>query len=242
MTPDRTCILDPEFAFYGPVGYDTGNFIANMIFAYDNGLSTDDTEFCEWCLKTIGESIDAYERGDVFIFGAGNDNTDMQTKESSEQYDKMVSQKLSVTADLAETERSISYYEERLRILKQNTVGGTNKEKVVKEDLEKASKKINKLVELVNETADDYYENISLSNAFNVLVPASFEAVSTIKSGIVGAIVPILGLEALLFVVYMIVVFVQAIKEDYLKRQAAAKQSDAAADTDAEKASDSDKE
>lgn len=40
VTPEKTCILDPEFAFYGPVGYDTGNFIANLIFAYANGLYT----------------------------------------------------------------------------------------------------------------------------------------------------------------------------------------------------------
>ena len=60
VTPDKTCILDPEFAFYGPIGYDTGNFIANMIFAYANGLYTMEdgskkTEYLEWILDTIEE-------------------------------------------------------------------------------------------------------------------------------------------------------------------------------------------
>ena len=58
VTPERTCILDPEFAFYGPVGYDTGNFIANMIFAYANGLCTmeegkDKETYLEWVMSVI---------------------------------------------------------------------------------------------------------------------------------------------------------------------------------------------
>jgi 5-methylthioribose kinase len=31
---DSTKVIDPEFAFYGPAGYDVGNIIANLIFAY----------------------------------------------------------------------------------------------------------------------------------------------------------------------------------------------------------------
>ena len=34
---DSTRVFDPEFAFYGPMGYDIGNVVANMIFAWDNG-------------------------------------------------------------------------------------------------------------------------------------------------------------------------------------------------------------
>ena len=43
-----------------PAGYDTGNLVANLIFAYDNGLSTDDEAFCAWCLETIEQSIDLF--------------------------------------------------------------------------------------------------------------------------------------------------------------------------------------
>lgn len=37
---DSTKIIDPEFAFYGPAGYDIGNVIANLIFAYVNAKYT----------------------------------------------------------------------------------------------------------------------------------------------------------------------------------------------------------
>ena len=55
-----TKVFDCEFGTYAPMGYDIGNIIANMIFAYDNGLSTDDTEFCEWCLSTISQIVDLF--------------------------------------------------------------------------------------------------------------------------------------------------------------------------------------
>lgn len=37
---DSTKIIDPEFAFFGPAGYDIGNVIANLIFAYENAEAT----------------------------------------------------------------------------------------------------------------------------------------------------------------------------------------------------------
>jgi 5-methylthioribose kinase len=37
---DSTKVIDPEFAFFGPAGYDIGNVIANLIFAYENAEAT----------------------------------------------------------------------------------------------------------------------------------------------------------------------------------------------------------
>ncbi|NCB41739.1 MAG: S-methyl-5-thioribose kinase [Clostridia bacterium] len=65
VTPEKTCILDPEFAFYGPIGYDIGNFIANMIFAYANAHVTmengkNKTECMDWILHTIESFTDLF--------------------------------------------------------------------------------------------------------------------------------------------------------------------------------------
>lgn len=57
---DSTRVFDPEFAFYGPMGYDIGNVIANLIFAYDNGMATGKTDFCEWTLQTIIDSLNLF--------------------------------------------------------------------------------------------------------------------------------------------------------------------------------------
>jgi 5-methylthioribose kinase len=37
---DSTKVIDPEFAFFGPAGYDIGNVIANLVFAYENAEAT----------------------------------------------------------------------------------------------------------------------------------------------------------------------------------------------------------
>lgn len=67
---DSTKVIDPEFAFYGPAGYDIGNVIANLIFAYVNGKYTikDETEkndFMNYIETTIKDTIDLFK--DKFV-------------------------------------------------------------------------------------------------------------------------------------------------------------------------------
>lgn len=57
---DSTRVFDPEFAFFGPMGYDIGNVIANLIFAWDNGRAADAQAFCDWVLEAIKETIDLF--------------------------------------------------------------------------------------------------------------------------------------------------------------------------------------
>ncbi len=65
---DSTRVFDPEFAFYGPMGYDVGNVIANLIFAYDNGVAAGAADFCAWTLKTVEEVIDLFREKFVKCF------------------------------------------------------------------------------------------------------------------------------------------------------------------------------
>ncbi|GHU40418.1 methylthioribose kinase [Spirochaetia bacterium] len=58
---DSTKIFDPEFAFFGPIGYDAGNVIANLFFAWNNGNAGGDNKFCEWVLKTACDVIDMFK-------------------------------------------------------------------------------------------------------------------------------------------------------------------------------------
>jgi 5-methylthioribose kinase len=58
-------VFDPEFAFYGPMGYDIGNVIANLFFAWDNGdaaseVDAGSTGFCAWTLETAASVIDLF--------------------------------------------------------------------------------------------------------------------------------------------------------------------------------------
>jgi 5-methylthioribose kinase len=63
---DSTKIFDPEFAFYGPAGYDVGNVIANLIFAYVNAEMTMEAgpakeKHISWLLQTIESIVDLFQ-------------------------------------------------------------------------------------------------------------------------------------------------------------------------------------
>lgn len=63
---DATKVIDPEFAFYGPAGYDVGNVIANLIFAYVHAKYTIENEterndYLNNLLKTIKDVIELFK-------------------------------------------------------------------------------------------------------------------------------------------------------------------------------------
>ena len=65
INQEHTYVFDPEFAFYGPMGYDVGNIIANMFFAWANGDATiedpaEKEKFCGWTIDCIEEIVDKF--------------------------------------------------------------------------------------------------------------------------------------------------------------------------------------
>lgn len=61
VTSTSTQVIDPEFSFYGPMGFDIGAFIGNLILAYfaQNGHADDRSDrksYKVWILKTITET------------------------------------------------------------------------------------------------------------------------------------------------------------------------------------------
>ena len=62
-----TKVMDPEFAFYGPMGYDIGNVVANMIFAWANGDATmeegkEKAAYLAWVESTIIDTVDLFKK------------------------------------------------------------------------------------------------------------------------------------------------------------------------------------
>ena len=53
-------VIDPEFAFYGPMGYDVGNVIGNLFFAWANKIYTEpeNKAFLDWIEKAAEEIFD----------------------------------------------------------------------------------------------------------------------------------------------------------------------------------------
>ena len=65
---DSTRVFDPEFAFFGPMGYDIGNVVANLIFAWDNGRAAGVEAFCAWALDAVRDTIDLFREKFVKCF------------------------------------------------------------------------------------------------------------------------------------------------------------------------------
>ena len=54
-------VFDPEFAFYGPMGYDIGNVIGNLIISYVTSVMIQDEEnYTNWLNNSITETMDTF--------------------------------------------------------------------------------------------------------------------------------------------------------------------------------------
>jgi 5-methylthioribose kinase len=66
-TPDDTRVIDPEFAFYGPMGFDVGAVIGNLLLAFfsQEGHETSlgqRKDYQTWLLQTIEETWNRFEQ------------------------------------------------------------------------------------------------------------------------------------------------------------------------------------
>ncbi|MEB3056331.1 MULTISPECIES: S-methyl-5-thioribose kinase [Bacillus] len=82
---DSTKVIDPEFAFYGPMGYDVGNVMANLIFAWVNAdvAMVDGVEkdtYMSWLESTIIDVIDLFKK--KFLEAWSTHVTEIMAKET----------------------------------------------------------------------------------------------------------------------------------------------------------------
>ncbi|MCZ6671655.1 MAG: S-methyl-5-thioribose kinase, partial [Verrucomicrobia bacterium] len=64
---EETYVIDPEFAFYGPMGFDIGAFIGNLLMSYFSHeyrqplLGNEPLEYRTWILDTIASTWNQFE-------------------------------------------------------------------------------------------------------------------------------------------------------------------------------------
>ncbi|XP_024521805.1 methylthioribose kinase [Selaginella moellendorffii] len=66
VTQESTQVIDPEFAFYGPMGFDIGAFLGNLALAYfsQDGHTSDNSnrdEYKEWILKVLQDTWNLFK-------------------------------------------------------------------------------------------------------------------------------------------------------------------------------------
>ncbi|MDR4133166.1 S-methyl-5-thioribose kinase, partial [Bacillus cereus ATCC 10876] len=64
---DNTKVIGPEFDFYGPMRYDVGNVMANLMFAWVNADATmppgaEKDKYIDWLQTTMVEAIDLFKQ------------------------------------------------------------------------------------------------------------------------------------------------------------------------------------
>ena len=64
VNQDETKVIDPEFAFYGPMGFDVGLLLANFFLAYYSqaGLARNPLEYETWLLEQVAEIWSKFEQ------------------------------------------------------------------------------------------------------------------------------------------------------------------------------------
>ncbi|WP_165980723.1 S-methyl-5-thioribose kinase [Macrococcus carouselicus] len=60
-------VIDPEFGFFGPAGYDVGNVIAHLLFAYAYAETKGQKEQMAWLEKTIEEVMKTFRSSALII-------------------------------------------------------------------------------------------------------------------------------------------------------------------------------
>lgn len=81
--PHQTYVIDPEFAFYGPMGFDLGAFIGNLFLAYaSQGGHDNDSSYDEWILHQIEVFWTNFTREFLSLWSDTHEHTGMKYQRS----------------------------------------------------------------------------------------------------------------------------------------------------------------
>ncbi|MEA1914849.1 MAG: S-methyl-5-thioribose kinase [Campylobacterota bacterium] len=75
LNENETYVIDPEFAFVGPFGFDIGALLANMINNYiHHHIVTKDEEYKQWLLNTTHEILEMFDEKFFDLWDAQKDS------------------------------------------------------------------------------------------------------------------------------------------------------------------------
>ena len=171
-------------------------------------------------LSTITDSINNYKKDSMVVMAGGSaDNTGTVLTQPSTAYDDLITQRTDAQGSVSSLQQQISDYQTRLDKLQNTPLGSKKEEEKVETDMKNVCDKMNQLINDVNETADDYFETASYTNAYNILVPASGSVSSSVSNAISNMMRPMLIVEALLFVAYLVFAVVRAFMVSYRREK-----------------------
>lgn len=164
-------------------------------------------------LESISNSIENYEKDSMVIIG--NESESLENNEytlPSKKYDELIEQKTDKQLQLSRCREQIEYYNDRLETLDKNKNKSTNANiEEAGKRLDKINESITNLIDIVNKTADEYYETVTFAHAFNILVPATGSEPRVVTNDL---LIPVVIIEAVVLLVYLAFAFIKSIYED----------------------------
>ena len=160
-------------------------------------------------MAALNASIEAYEK-DPVVYA----HEDTVLNSNDDYYDSLLQQKQDVQATISGYDRKIGYYEMLIENFKKGASLSDAKKEQAEKYLATLNEKLNKLIEDIKVTADEYYEKAAFYKTVRVKIPAVAEAPTiTHKS-----VIMVFGItEALLLVIYLGIAMVNGIKESLAK-------------------------
>ncbi len=154
-------------------------------------------------LTSIKKSIDIYQKDTIMIYDSADDNTASVT-ETSETYDDLINRKIQLQASVADYDRQIAYYKERLEVIDETKGNAAQAENdYVAQRIAALKTKITKLTEDIKTTADEYYETVKFTNAYSIITPAAHSAMGYLMSVVNESMRLIIIIELVLITIYL---------------------------------------
>ena len=163
-------------------------------------------------IKSINSTIDVYEKDAIIIFGDSAEGSNTTLNQSSETYNNLITQKVAAQTQLSTSEQKIDLYKDRINSLRRGKTNESDK-KIVEKELERFSAKIDSLLEIANQTASEYYEEVKLSNAYAVLRPAESSTFGIITTAVTNSLGTIITFGLLITGAYFTIALVMCFRE-----------------------------
>jgi len=122
-------------------------------------------------VETLKMAMEMYQK-DAVVVPVG-DSVSAPITQNSKQYDDFFSQMIDAQRSFDNCSQNIAKNKARIESLNSQPTGTASDKQKVEAELLTVSETVNGLIELINKTADEYYEKVAFSNSFSVIVPAS---------------------------------------------------------------------
>lgn len=172
-------------------------------------------------LNNLKETIDSYKKDSILVV-AGVESGNTELTQASEEYDKLIERRDSIASELAETKQSIKFYTQRKEGLDKSATSTAEMAEYVDSQLVSLNQKLESLIEDTRKTSEEYFESVEFANAYNILVPPSNPHSASMKSILSNSFMPALIAEVLLFVIYLAIAFIMALKHENSRKKLAA--------------------